>query len=484
MLKTIRSKFIVGFFLIFLLSFLALNQIVKEIIWSNNENVVTSDLVELKKNSNVYVRQSFLINHFKNNRLYFGDMAEEMVQDLNYSTGSSISVYNLNGNLLASSDEKAFSGARKEDLQQAIKGETAYHITYDRRKAIVHFSYPVIIDGSKVGIMRFSKDFSLLYNQSERILDFIFYIALAIFGIAFLFSYILSRHITVPLIKLTHASNEVKKGNLDVNIQINRKDEIGRLAVNFNDMIHQINSQITTIEKDRDRLKELNEKEKRFFDNITHELKTPLTSILGYAEIISKKGESDRTFFEKGMNHIIGESRRLHKMVVKLLEVSKGVKKDYPFERVEVGKILNDVCDSMSFRAERYKKTIVRNFSKNLYVNGQPYRLRQLFINLIDNAIKYSSPQSKIIVQAEVIGEKVYLVFENPSDSITKDQYNNLFEPFYMVTDNVEEGSVGLGLSIAKSIVEDHGGVINIFHENHSITVKVELTHMKGEYRS
>ena len=67
------------------------------------------------------------------------------------------------------------------------------------------------------------------------------------------------------------ASSQVKKGKLDVDIQIRRKDEIGQLAVNFNDMINRIRDQISTIERDRDRLKELNEQEKRFFDNMTHE---------------------------------------------------------------------------------------------------------------------------------------------------------------------------------------------------------------------
>ncbi|MBU5210841.1 HAMP domain-containing sensor histidine kinase [Heyndrickxia sp. FSL K6-6286] len=482
MLGTIKAKFIVGFFVIFLLSFLVLNQTVKEIIWSNNKKIVTSDLIELKNNSSVYVRQSFLINHFTNNKLYFGEMAEEMVYDLAYSTGSNVSVYNLDGSLLFSSNKKNFSGKAKDDLQQAIKGKTAYHITYDKNKAEVLFSYPVVIEGSKVGILRFSKDFSLLFNQSKKILDIIFYIALAIFAVAFLFSYFLSRHITIPLVKLTQVSNEVIEGNLDVNIHFRRKDEIGKLAVNFSEMIHRINSQITTIERDRDRLKELNEKEKRFFDNITHELKTPLTSILGYAEIINKKGESDRKFFEKGMNHIIEESRRLHSMVVKLLEVSRGTTKDYPFKKINVSSILKDVCESMSFRAERYAKSIECEVNENLYIFGQSNRIRQLFINLLDNAIKYSSPHSQIEVKAEVIGEKVCFMFKNPSDPIEHDQYANLFQPFYSINrEKAEEGSVGLGLSIAKSIIEDHGGIIRIFNEKHHTIVIVEMTCIKGE---
>ncbi|MCY7816635.1 HAMP domain-containing sensor histidine kinase [Bacillus haynesii] len=482
MLRTIKGKFIVGFFLIFSLSFLVLNHTVKNVIWSSNEKIVTSDLVELKKNSIVYVNQAFLINHYKNNELYFGDMADEIVDNLNHSTGSNVGVYTVNGALLASSDQKVFSRGSDEDLKQAIKGKTAYHITYNRNKAEVFFSYPVVVEGTKVGILRFSKNFDLQYKQSGEILDIVFYIALAIFVAAFLFSYILSRHITIPLVKLTDATSQVKKGKLDMDIHFNRKDEIGQLAVNFNDMISRIREQILTIERDRDRLKELNEQEKRFFDNMTHELKTPLTSIQGYAEIIKDKGESDRAFFDKGMNHIVEESRRLHHLVIKLLEVSRETSKGAQFARIDAGEILNDVCESMKFRAERYKKRITCDIEDGLYVHGQVSRLRQLFINLLDNAIKYSLSHSEIFIKAEIVGENILFTFKNPSAPLENDQHSKMFQPFYSVNQKIkEEGSVGLGLSIVKTIVDEHGGTIEMFYEENHTMIHVELAYAKVE---
>ncbi|MCI1775260.1 sensor histidine kinase [Paenibacillus lautus] len=481
MIRTIRAKFIVGFFVIFSLSFLVLNQTVKEIIRTSNQKIVTSDLVGLKNNSNVYVRQAFLINHFTNNKLYFGQMAEEMVNDLKHATSSHVSAYTVDGKLLFSSDERRFSGPSDADLRQAIEGKTAYTITYGRNSGTVLYSYPVIIDGVKVGILRFTKDFTLLYEQSGRIMDIIFYIALAIFGAAFLFSYLLSRNITIPLVKLTRASTEVKNGNLDVRIRFRRRDEIGELALNFNDMIDRIGSQISTIERDRDRLKELNAQEKRFFDNVTHELKTPLTSILGYAEIIREKGDDDREFFDKGMNHIVEESRRLHGMVLRLLEISQHNAGEEDVELVDSGKILRDVVDSMSFRAKRYKKSIVCEAEEGSFVLGQPDRLRQLFINLLDNAIKYSAAQSEITVKAERADGSVRYTFDNPGDPIPADELANVFQPFYSVSQRQkEEGSVGLGLSIVKSIVDDHGGTIRIVSENFHTVVYVEIPYVKA----
>lgn len=485
MIRTIRAKFIIGFFLIFAVSFLLLNQVVVRMIQTSNQNIIADDLLGMKKNSNVYVSQAFMINHFTNDDLYFGQMAEEMVRDLQHATASDVSAYTVDGVLLYSSDQTAFFGASDDDLKQALSGKTAYTITYGRDTASVLYAYPVVIDGVKVGILRFGKDFTLLYEQSARILDIIFYIGLAIFAAAFLFSYMLSRHITIPLVKLAKASTEVKNGNLDVRLAIRRKDEIGRLAANFNDMIGQIRSQIATIERDRDRLGQLNAQRKHFFDNMTHELKTPLTSILGYAEIIRENGESDRAFFDKGMNHIVAESRRLHEMVLKLLEVSgEAVGRD-ELVPVETDRILRDVCEAMAFKAKRYKKTIRCEAGERLIVRGQPDRLKQLFINLLDNAIKYGSAHSEIVVRAaEPEPGLVRFAFVNEGEPIAPEHLASLFEPFYLADRRTKEaGSVGLGLGIAKAIADEHGGSIRITSENRQTAVVVEIPGDEAERR-
>ncbi|REE55419.1 signal transduction histidine kinase [Paenibacillus taihuensis] len=484
MFRTIRAKFVVGFFLIFCLSFLVLNLTLKEVIRSSNQKIITSDLIELKNNANVYVRQAFLIHHFTNNDLYFGQMAEEMIDDLHRASSSDVAAYTVDGILLYASDGSAFSSRSTDDLKQALDGKTAYTITYTGNIGSVYYSYPVIIDGVKVGILRYVKDFSPLYEQSGRILNFIFYVALAIFAAAFLFSYLLSRHITIPLVKLTRASTEVIGGNLNIRSDIRRRDEIGRLAVNFNEMIGRIHSQIATIAHDRDRLKELNEQEKRFFDNVTHELKTPLTSILGYAEVIRENGTSDPVFFDKGMNHIVDESRRLHGMVLNLLEVSRRKTERGTFEIVKAGVILLDVCDAMEIRAKRYKKTIGHSVQDGLYVLGQGDRLRQLFINLLDNAIKYGSARSEITVKAESDAGAGIIRFEfaNIGETLRHDQLAEIFEPFYSGDRRFkEEGSVGLGLSIVKSIVDDHDGTIRMDVEDGLTIVHVELPAASGE---
>ncbi|MCC3371511.1 cell wall metabolism sensor histidine kinase WalK [Cohnella sp. REN36] len=475
--RSIRAKFLVGFFLIFSISFLMLNQTMTRLIQTSNERIITDDLIGVKNNGNSYVRQAYMINHYASDQLYFGEIAREMAGDLERATSSQVGAYTTGGELLYATDPAALERGTGEDLSQAMRGATAYTITYAHGTASVTYAYPVVVDGVKVGILRYAKEFDLLYAQSSRILNAIFYSALAIFAVAFLFSYLLSRHISIPLGRLAGASAEVTKGNLDVRLSMRRKDEIGRLSGNFNEMIGQIRRQIDRIASDRDRLERMNVERKQFYDNVTHELKTPLTSILGYAEIIREKGEKDPAFFRKGMTHIVEESQRLHQMVVALLEESKGTGSESQPERIDAGRLLKDVSDAMAFKALRYNTAIRCETQIGLYVRAQPNRLRQLFINLLDNAIKYGDANTEIRLSAETDKETVRVTIVNEGDEIPPERLAGLREPLHTQADRParERGSVGLGLPIAREIAESLGGRIDIRSERRLTRVCVEL---------
>ncbi|ULL18323.1 sensor histidine kinase [Paenibacillus sp. H1-7] len=479
MIRSIKAKFLVGFLIIFSVSLLLLNHFVVRIVESSNENIITQDLIALKKNSNVYVKQMFMINHYASDEIYFQQMSKELVDELRHVSSSHVSAYSVQGDKLQSSAGFPLSREGDEDLHNALNGQTSFTVQYSNRAAEVYYSYPVEIDGKKVGILRFVKDFSLLYEQSRHILDFIFYVTIAIFAAAFLFSYILSRNISIPIVQLTKASTDVTNGNLDTRIGIRRRDEIGKLAHNFNLMIEKINRQIRTIERDRDRLNELNLHRKQFYDNVTHELKTPLTSILGYAQLIKENGQSDEAFFRKGMNHIIEESDRLHGMVVKLLELSKEASMEEAPQLVEAGSLLHGVCEGMAFKAERYKKTIECSAGHDLWVYANSEKLKQLFINLIDNAVKYGAAHTVIAVSGIPAADGIRFTVTNQGDTIPPDQWSKLFEPFYRAgpRDEDESGSRGLGLSICKAIVDEHQGTISIESVNHETTVTIVLPH-------
>lgn len=183
------------------------------------------------------------------------------------------------------------------------------------------------------------------------------------------------------------------------------------------------------------------------------------------------------------MNHVVQESERLHGMVLRLLELSRETAGSEEFKQVDTGQLLRDTCEALAFKAKRYHKSIHSEIEEGLHVYGQEDRIRQIFINLLDNAIKYSKPYSEIEVQAKRAGEQVRYRFANLGETIPPEQLNEIFEPYYVPERHgaKETGSVGLGLGIVKSIVDDHGGTVRMTSENELTTVVVELPFMKSE---
>ncbi|MCY6958552.1 sensor histidine kinase [Clostridium brassicae] len=483
MKTTIRFKFPIGFFIIFSVSFLILIFATNNILEKNNEATITREMKAFKKNSNAYIKQSFMISHLNNDKMisqlnnddiYFSQIAKDTAKELRVITESEVCAYNIDGKLIHNTSK--IKPNEYEDLINAISGSTSYVVRKDKNKTMVYFSYPVVIDNNKVGILRFIKDYSLLYAQSSHISEVVFYTALVVFIIAFIFSYLLSRNISIPLLKLNQAANKVAVGDLDVSLDIKRRDELGELTRNFNKMVKKISDQIVTIQKDRDSLIEINNYKKDFFDNVTHELKTPLTTILGYAEMIQENAFTDKEFFNIGINHIINESNRLHNMVLKLLELSKDsfVIED-ELKDIDIGYLLKDTCEGIKLKAERYKNTILYEVNKKIYIYGNSDKLRQVFINIIDNAIKYGYSDSPIKVSVEEKGSFAEISITNNGDGIAEEHISQIFTPFYRI-DKIksrELGSCGLGLSISNTIIEKHKGKIEIVSQPYKETTVI-----------
>jgi signal transduction histidine kinase len=255
-------------------------------------------------------------------------------------------------------------------------------------------------------------------------------------------------------------------GDFNLYINIKSKDEIGELANTFKLMVQRIKEQISIIERDRDSLMESQKQNKVFFDNVTHELKTPLTTILGYAQVIKENGFNDKDFFDKGISYIINESKRLNDMVINILElstVSTG-NSEYNFEKIDLSKLTETTCEEMSIKGKKYNIDIHFNNKKPLYVRGDYNRLREVLVNIIDNSIKYGNVNSVIDVEVYSRDEIINLMVRDRGSGIPPAHIDRIFEPFYRISkhDSREKGSAGLGLSIVKNILDRHDAKISI----------------------
>ncbi len=450
----------------------------------NNEYVIKKEVIDIKKDSDIYLKQLFLSDNNVAAEDFFQKQGKQVVEELSYKIGDRVVLYSKSGDYILDSSEntKSINGSKK-DLTLAKNNKIAYAINYNKEKVTVNFSYPVVIDNKEVGIVRYIVDYSDLYKSGNKLINMIKIFSLILFLAILIISLIISKGITVPISKLNNLIKKVSEGSLEIEDDIKSKDEVGELYNNFCVMTERIKMQIDKIERDSAAIKELENHRKIFFDNVTHELKTPLTTILGYSEIIKSNGfNTDEEFFNKGMNYIISESERLRRMVINLLECSQiqieGTEEN--FKPINISEIINSTCEEMEIKANRYNIKINKEVAEDIFILGNQDKLKQVLINIIDNSIKYGFENSGIEVITVKEGTNVKTTIVDFGEGISEDKLDSIFNPFYRANDSnfFEKGSKGLGLSISKTIIDKHKGNISVeskFNEGTVVTIKLPL---------
>ena len=467
---------IVGLCLVFSTLLVAMNLFIARSIQGGNEKIIQDNLTELASNGQIYARQFLIIGGKNNDSEGFSDIAQDTVSELASVTGNPAGAYSAEGSLLCATQEGVFRGAEYDDLSYAIRGRPAYTLDTVGQQTFAYFSYPVAVAGKNVGIIRTRVDYSVIYAQGSGLMRSVTVLTSIAFLAALLISILLIQGISSPLTKLASISGTIARsieqdalrlGGVETMLNTRRQDEVGKLSRNFSNMIRKIDQQMRVIQADKQELQRLAEYRKEFYDTVTHELKTPLTSIRGYAEVLEENGFTDEEFFRKAVYHIKQESSRMYGMVVALVELSKlSSSVNYPKEVFDLSALAADVCDGMQFKAQKYGTGIRFSGADGARVFASPENLKEVLINLLDNAIKYKLPEGGI--DLEVLLDRgagvVRATVTNRANHIPDAEINRLFEPFYQARTNGyrEDGSSGLGLAICKQIVEVHAGRIRM----------------------
>jgi len=221
---------------------------------------------------------------------------------------------------------------------------------------------------------------------------------------------------------------------------------------------------VVLIINDITELRNLQEKQKNFVTNISHELKTPLTTILGYVDLLKEQGE-DKRIFETSIAYLESSAERLKRLVDDLIDLSSLKKYEFEIEKrsIDIVGLIKDTVGQMAIKAKKFDIEIETDLSHLEPMMADPIRVKQAVVNILDNAIKYSQ-KGKITVKMYDNAGNVRLDIEDKGCGIPKDLLDKIFEPFYRVDKarSREIGGNGLGLSIAKEIVEKHNGSIII----------------------
>lgn len=257
------------------------------------------------------------------------------------------------------------------------------------------------------------------------------------------------RSIINPVKEISAAAKKIAQGNFNAKLQKKNNDEIGDLCDAINYMADELNA-AEQVKND-------------FISSVSHELRTPLTAIKGWAETMQMSGTLDPAMTEKGMEIIIKEAGRLTGLVEELLDFSRiqSGKMILIVDKVDILAELDEAVYMLRERAISENKHLVFDEPENIIiVKGDKNRLRQVFMNIIDNALKYTESDGLVEVQAEEADGYITITISDNGCGIPAEDLPKVKEKFYK-SNQTKRGS-GIGLAVADEIVRLHGGTLGI----------------------
>ncbi len=407
--------------------------------------------------------------------IYRRDYSDKSIEDLIYedsdiflsNTNAEVQILDKDKNLLSDSIGRLASNPiETSDVLAAERGEIKTWKGEESQtgESIMSVAGPIKNnEGEIIGYLRFISSMeevkAAIFKTIISLLIFTLFVALLTTTVSLL----ISKSIVRPILELTEVAKTMLKGNYEEKAKVFEDDEIGELAKTLNAMSDEI------INKDRIK--------NDFISSISHELRTPLTSIKGWAVVLKDAKEDEKDLMEDGLNIIENEADRLAKMVEELLDFSRYISGRITLDKeiIDISQTCLDISKQMRPRAKSNNIELITDLPKeSILINADENRIKQLLINLLDNAIKFTSDKGWVKFQMLKEDDKVQIMISDNGMGMTKEELAHVKEKFYKGKHSKSHS--GIGLSISDEITKLHQGSLEIFsEENIGTTVKVSL---------
>ena len=349
------------------------------------------------------------------------------------------------------------------DLEEALSGETLVKKGANQffGADVLLVAIPVKKDGNTAGAVIIQSPMAPIEANVKAIEQAVLYSLLLGLAAATLLAFLFSRRVTGPILMINSVARSMAEGNFGKKIAFESGDELGVLAESINTLSGQLKEKIMTIE-------EMDSTRRGFVANISHELRTPLTIIQGYTEALMDGIARDEQQRGKYLLNIYSETVRLGRLVNDVLDL----------RRLETGQISmnaeeTDIADLIRAVADQYSGVVSDSEIKVLAaVTGErlaalvdPDRIRQVIINLVDNAVRYSPAGGTVEIKGEGLGGEIKVSVSDQGPGVAEKDRGLIWERFYKTSDSKtdrEYSGSGLGLAIAKQIIERHGGSMGV----------------------
>ncbi len=345
-------------------------------------------------------------------------------------------------------------------LHSAFAGKVNSEKKYDELygKQTITVACPVYSDGSEViGVVLVKQ---LVEEQRQIVSGSLYAILLssaAALGISFIIVILFATGLSIPISRMRATALELAAGNYHSKTGINRDDEIGDLATTVDILSDKL------LENDIERRK-LDQMRFDFFANVSHELRTPITVIRAYTETLADGVVQDMDKIEQYYNRMLSECKSMERLIGDLLTLSKMQNPDFTIEKepVNLTQVFDDIIRSAGAIAEKKSISIeVAAEEPLMMVLGDYDRLRQMFMVILDNAIKFSKENQTVHINLSNT-DKIRVSIKDQGIGIESSDINYIFEKFYKSNLRQNASGTGLGLAIARQIAVKHDGNIEV----------------------
>ncbi len=418
----------------------------------------TQELIGLGGDFQTVFDESYNAGNLDNSRLY------REVSNLERYIGANVWIVNQAGQVFVSPGIKDYSLIEKqlsqEDVRTVFQGEVVQRQGFIKPifdEAVLTVGYPIRRDNAVV--------LALFMNVSlpeiNRVSADVFNIGIAALMITTLLAsglmFFVMRTVTREIKDLNNAVRTIMDGNLEYQIETKRKDELGQLIGNFNEMARE--------------LQRTDEIRRNFISDLSHDLRSPLTSIIGYI-----KGLQDGTVPEERRGrtlHIIEEeSLRLLKLTNDILDLSiiQSGQLILNLSDFDIHQLILQAVDTFEERIDNKHLNLIFDLEKqSSLVHGDPHQISRVVSNLVDNAIKFTEYGGNLQIKTELKGDKMLVGIRNTGTLIPEDQLHRIWSRFSKMdaSRGVDKHSSGLGLAIVREILKAHGEKIDVYSNEH-----------------
>lgn len=343
----------------------------------------------------------------------------------------------------------------KSDLKDIRIGETIEKTNVynkDFGKPVHSYEIPITYNGTFEGIIMINTSTTDIKSPLKRVYIIIWISAILAIIVACIVTYYFSQKIMIkPLGEINDVARKIAKGEVEKRVNIKSDDEIGELAESFNFMA--------------DSMEKFENNRREFISNVSHEIRSPITSIKGFiGGILDGIIPKDKERYYLSLTY--DEINRLTRLVNDLLDLSaiEAGHLKLNIVKLNINEMIKNTVIKFETKINDKKLSVdVRLINEDLYVLGDEDRISQVLTNLIDNAVKYVYEEGKIRISTKVRGQKAYISIYNNGPQINDEDFKHIWDRFYKSDKSrTTKMSTGLGLPIVRSILTQHGEDIHV----------------------